>query len=77
MLELANMFGLRYFMLKEESPTRHIILVKNEYGKQATFWMETTILIKGDLPIKDEEEAKKFIRDFRDEFLDIMKDAKG
>ena len=76
MIELADLFGLRYFMLEEESTTSHLMLVKDENGKSATFKLESGERIQDDttlnrqLEAKMIKEARKTIQEFRQEFLD-------
>ena len=81
LIELASLFGLRYYMLEEKGPQNHIILVKNEEGKSAKFCLETGEQIvsvdtssKQPLSIREIQKAKRDIRDFGEDFLDYWND---
>lgn len=82
MIELADWGGLTYYMVKEENPTKHIVLVKDANGNKATFNLETCEEIttgldpSKTLPLATMREAKRMLDEFRSEFLEYWNNIK-
>ena len=83
MLKLAQWSGLSYYLLKEENPSSHIVLVQDEAGKKALINLETGYLTTGGQHISNTlssinlSKAQKMTRDFRDDFLDYWNEMKS
>lgn len=82
MLKLAQWSGLSYYLLKEENPSSHIVLVQDEAGKKALINLETGSLetgcqISNTLSFINVAKAQKMTRDFRDDFLDYWNEMKS
>lgn len=73
-LLLANWLGLAYYMVQECAPDQHVILVQDEDGKSAKYILETCGVLSSQLDYKQEQEAKRMIREFSGEFLDYWKE---
>ena len=77
MTELAKWEELTYYMLKEETPTKHIILVVDQYGRKATYRLEQGFEILNELKAEDKVKAARMIRDMKDDFLDYWNEIKA
>ena len=77
MIKVADLFGLQYFMSNEVESRHHEVLVKNENGQQAIFILSTGIKVKGDLSSDEEIKASNLILEFKEEFLDYLKQLSG
>lgn len=80
MIELAEWGGLTYYMFKEESPTKHIVLVRDSKGNKAAFSLENCEEIKLDTFQKLDPlsigHAKRMIETFRKDFLEYWQNVK-
>ncbi|MCE2982258.1 MAG: hypothetical protein LW832_01705 [Parachlamydia sp.] len=81
MLRFANWDGLSYY-IKEESPSRHIVLVQDESGKKALINLETGNLetdgqTSNTISFVNLAKAQKLIRNFRNDILDYWNEAKS
>ena len=77
MVKLAEWDGLSYYMVKEENPTNHMVLVQDEQGKKAIYNLESGQEISNALPGENRVKAKKIIQEFRDDFLRYWSDLKA
>lgn len=76
-LELADWAGLKYYMIQEESPTSHIVLVENRNGKNAIFSLENGFCLKGDLNFEEKQKATSMIRDSKSIFLEYWQEIES
>lgn len=78
MLLLADMFGLKYWMIKEESVFNHTVLVEEvTTGKSAEFCLETLQLLKSDLSPMALIRVKNDLRTFRKDFLEYWDECRA
>lgn len=79
MLELADWFGLTYYMMEEISPSNHIILVVDKNGKKTTFNLESAceIPLKNELDKTSVKEAIEMIKDSKHDFLEYWLEHKN
>jgi len=77
MVKLAEWSGLSYYMMKEESPTSHLVLVQDEKGKKALYNLERGQEISSSLDGESRMKAKKVIQEFRNDFLAYWSDLKN
>lgn len=76
MLKLADWMSLTYYMLKEEGPSNHIILVVDRTGKKAAFKLEEGHEIMNELSAEDTLKATRMLSDCKDDFLDYWNEHK-
>lgn len=81
-LELACWGGLFYYLFKEESLVKHTVLVQDHAGREAFINLETADLEAdfqrpNTLSANKIAEAKRMIREFRDDFLDYWNQMKA
>ena len=76
-LELADWAGLKYFMIREETLTSHIVLVENRNGQQAIFNLEDGSCVKSDLNLEEKQKAASMIRESKSIFLEYWQEIKA
>jgi hypothetical protein len=81
MLRFAHWDGLSYY-IKEESPSRHIVLVQDEAGKKALINLETGNLEADGqtfdtISFVNLAKARKLIQNFRKDILDYWNEMKA
>lgn len=64
------------YYLYENSADTHIIIVKDQQGKQATFNLENGHKLSEEPGFAHLHEARKFIQEFKSEFLNYWNDCK-
>lgn len=77
MLKLAEWDGLCYYMMKEQDPANHVVLVQDEKGHKAIYNLESGQEVSNTLDGVNRLKVKQMIQEFRNDFLEYWRDLKA